>query len=172
MLYFRIRFLLIGLFLAVGCALFYLMGIWAAIPSFTAALVLIISFFILGTVGPAFTKLKRGKLQEADHLINLTYFPNLLLRRHRSYYHFVKGMLALQKKELEIGASNFNSALELGLRNDNDKSFASLNLAHIHYVQGNHEQSKKYLIECKKYNFKDLMLSEKIEELEKALKLH
>ncbi len=57
MLYFRIRFLLIGLFIAVGFALLYLMGIWAAIPSFTAALVLIISFFILGTVGPAFTKL-------------------------------------------------------------------------------------------------------------------
>lgn len=172
MLYFRIRFLLIGLFITVGFALLYLMGIWAAIPSFTAALVLIISFFLLGTVGPAFTKLKRGKLKEADHLIHLTYFPNLLLRRHKSYYHFVKGMLALQKKELVDGETNFKTALALGLRNDNDKSFASLNLAHINFVQGNYDQSKQYLAACKKYEFDDLMLSEKIEELEKALKSH
>jgi len=172
MLYLRIRFLLIVLFIAVGFALLYLMGIWAAIPSFTAALVLIISFFILGTVGPAFTKLKRGKLQEADHLIHLTYFPNLLLRRHRSYYHFVKGMLALQKKELESGEQNFKTALNLGLRNDNDRSFASLNLAHIYYVQKKFEQSKSYLSACKQYDYDDLMLSEKVEELEKALQSH
>ncbi len=169
MLYLRLRFLLIGLFLVVGVVLYVQMGIWAAVPPLSAALLMIASYFLLGTVGPAFSKLKKGKITEAQSLIDLNYFPNLLLKRHKAYYHFVIGMLSLQHNQREQSKEHFEKSLEIGLRNENDKGFATLNLAHIKFVDGDYAQSREYLKRCKEFQTNDLMLNEKIEELEVAL---
>lgn len=169
MLYLRLRFFLISLFLVVGIILLLKIGWWPSLAPFTAAFVLILSYLFLGTVGPAFTALKKGQLPKAEKLINLTPFPEFLLKRHRAYYHFTKGMLDLQSNQLQTGESHFKTALELGLRNSNDKGFAALNLAHINYVNRNFDQSREYLDKCKSFNPDDLLIEEKMGELEKAI---
>ena len=169
MLYLRLRFLLIALFIALGFVLWHQVGLWSAIAPFTGALLLIISFIFLGTVGPSFARLKRGQIKEADRLINLTQFPNLLLKRHRAYYHFTKGMIDLQRERLDKAETHFLQALDLGLRNANDFGFAALNLAHIHYVKKDFDQSRIFLDRCKSFQPDDLMIGEKVGELEKAL---
>jgi len=169
MLYLRLRFLLIALFIIVGVTLLGWEEYQLAIFSFIGAFALIISFLFLGSVGNAFSKLKQGKIQEAERLLNMTFFPNLLLKRHRAYYHFSQGMIALQHKDLARGKQSFKTAIDLGLRNKNDFGMAALNLAHINYVQQKFSDSRQWLDQCKSYGADDLMIQEKSEELDKAL---
>ena len=169
MIYIRIRYLLILLFMVIGIALHYRFGWQAAWYCYAASVLLYLTYYLFGTVGPAFHKLRRGKVDEAEHLINMIRRPDFLMKRHRAYYHFTKGMIALQKKELPSGEMHLKSALEAGLRTDNDKALVSLNLAHIYFLQKKTEDSRVFLSRAKSFESNDLLIQEKIKELEMAL---
>jgi len=169
MLYFRLRFLLVALCFGLALLLYYFLGFMAALPAFLASLVLLISFLFLGTVGPAFSRLRKGKILEARQLLGMTHFPNLLLRRHRAYYHFSYGMIDLQQKKMDRAIFHLEEAMKLGLRNNNDHALASLNLAHIYFVQGQHDVSNEWAQKSRGFSPDDLMIKEKLTELEQAL---
>ena len=169
MIYIRIRYLLILLFLLIGMLLHYQVGIGGAWYCYAASVILFVSYYLFGTVGAAFAKLRKGKVEEAEKLIRMTRKPEFLLPRHRAYYHFTSGMIALQKKELDRGEKHLKSALAAGLRNDTDKALASLNLAHIYFVQKRPADSNTFLQQAKSYESNDLMIKEKVAELEKVL---
>ncbi len=169
MIYIRIRYLLILLFMLIGIVLHYQFGIANAWYCYVASVVLYITYYLFGTVGPAFSALRKGKIEQAEKLIGMNRKPEFLLKQHRAYYHFTKGMIAMQKKELTTGEMHLKSALELGLRNDNDKALVSLNLAHIYYVLKRENDSMTFLQKAKAFESNDLMIKQKIEELENAL---
>ena len=169
MLYFRLRFLLLALCFIIAATLHYMLGFVIALPAYAASCILLISFIILGTVGPAFSRLRKGKILEARQLLGMTHFPNLLLRRHKAYYHFSYGMIDLQQKKLDRSIFHLEKAITLGLRNKNDHALAALNLAHIHFVQKNHQLSGEWAQRAKGYAPDDLMIQEKLAELEAAL---
>ena len=169
MLYTRIRFLLIILFIVLGLLLHIKMGIASAWYLYLASLLLLFTHFLFGTVGIAFAKLKAGKVKESEKIINQVSKPQWLNKRHRAYYHFTKGMIALQQENLPAGEHNLNLATQLGLRNDNDRALALLNLAHICYVQKRMDDSRNNLQKAKSFNADDLMIKQNIEELEKVL---
>lgn len=168
MIYVRIRYLLILLFMVIGMLIHYQIGIGSAWYCYLASLVLYLSYYLFGTVGPAFGKLRQGQLAEAEKLINMVRRPEFLLKQHRAYYHFTKGMIALQKKELPNGELHLQSALKTGLRNDTDKALVSLNLAHIYFIQKKQEDCREYLHKAQAFKSNDLMIKEKLAELEKA----
>lgn len=169
MIYIRIRYMLMLLFMVVGILLHYKVGIGGAWYCYAASVLLYLSYYFFGTVGPAFSKLQKGQLQEAEQLINMTRRPDFLLKKHRAYYHFTKGMIALQKKDLAPGEVHLKAALDDGLRNNMDKALVTLNLAHIYYVQKRKKEANIYLEKAKSFETNDLMIREKIKELELAL---
>ncbi|NNE28520.1 MAG: hypothetical protein HKN16_02720 [Saprospiraceae bacterium] len=169
MLYFRLRFFLVAICLALGFLLHWMVGFMAALPAYLAGILLLFSFLVLGTVGPAFARLRKGKIEEARTLLGLTHFPNWLLKRHKAYYHFCYGMIDLQQEKLQLAETHLLEATRLGLRNDNDQALASLNLAHIYYVTGKKEKSILWAAKAKAYDPNDLMILEKLKELRSAL---
>ncbi|MEL6637642.1 MAG: hypothetical protein AAFR05_12905 [Bacteroidota bacterium] len=169
MIYIRIRYLLILLFMIIGVSLHLHLGIGSAWYCYAASVLLYVTYYLFGTVGPAFSKLRQGKLAEAERLIKMIRRPEYLLKRHRAYYHFTKGMIAMQKKELRLGEVHLKAALDQGLRNATDKALASLNLAHIHFVQHNKAEARRFLDRAKTFDSNDLLIREKISELERAL---
>lgn len=169
MIYVRARYLLILLFMFIGVALHFRFGIANAWYCYAASILLYVTFYLFGTVGPAFGKLRRGKIAEAERLINMIRKPEFLLRRHRAYYHFTKGMIAMQKQQLPAGELHLKSALDMGLRSENDKALVSLNLAHLYFVQNKKEDSRVFLEKAKTFESNDLLIREKIEELERVL---
>ena len=169
MLYARLRYALIFLFLGLGVLLHLQEGWYAAWYLYLAAILLGITFLLFGNVWSALKLLKRGKLEEANRLLNQTRFPGLLLRRNRAYYHFCKGMIDLQEKELDSGERQLLQADKLGLERPIDNALLNLNLAHIYYLKKLYGESRSYLEAARAQDADDLLIRENISKLEKAL---
>ena len=144
-------------------------GLKGAWYLYAASAILLATHFLFGSVWAAFRKLRRGKLDEAEVLLNDIHRPKWLAKSPRAYYHFARGMIALQKKELPEGEKHLLEAMNTGLRTENDSALAALNLAHIYYVEKRVDDSKSYLARAKSFDSNDLLIRENIEKLEKAL---
>ena len=166
----RIRFLLVLLFLGLGIVFTFRDGFSASWYFYVAALLLFITHFVFGSVWAAFSKLRKGKLLEAEVLINQIKKPEWLAKPNRTYYHFIKGMIALQSKELAEGEKQLKIALDRGLKTNNDNAMAALNLAHICYVGKRQEEAKGFILKAKTYNPDDLLIKEKLKEMEMAMR--
>ncbi len=169
MLYPILRYLVIALFLILGALLHWQLGPGQAWYLYLAAMVLLATHLLFGSVWQAFSLLRRGQPARAEAVLRHTWAPGLLMRRNRAYYHFVKGMILLQQKQLEAGAGHLEQAVRLGLQRPNDNALAYLNLAHIAYVQKDYTRSRKALESAKSFQPGDLMIQDKLKELESAL---
>lgn len=169
MVYTRIKYLLIFAFFALGVFFQFKFGLSGSWYFYVAGILLLATHFLFGTVGLAFSRLKKGRVDEAENLLAEIKKPEWLLKTHRSYYHFTNGMIALQKKNLESADQHLQEALQRGLRNDKDKALVTLNLAHIHLMQQKLDSSRSFLDKAKLLNTNDLLIKEKIKELEKIV---
>ncbi|MEO1517248.1 MAG: hypothetical protein AAFV95_19640 [Bacteroidota bacterium] len=169
MFYLRVRSYLILIFLIMGIVLHIETGLKGAWYLYAASAILLVTHILFGSVWVAFRNLQKGKLDEAEVLLNGIRRPQWLAKSPRAYYHFTKGMIALQKKELDEGAKHLEQAMETGLRTGNDSALAALNLAHICYVEKRVDESKGFLKKAKSFDSNDLMIRQNIEKLEKAL---
>ncbi len=165
----NVRFLLVLLFLVLGVVIHIRQGIGGAWYLYAAALLLLATYFLFGNVWSAFSLLKKGKLAQAEHIVDQIKRPEWLLKKHRAYYHFIKGMATLQHKEFAEAEQHLQSALQLGLRTPNDTALVNLNLAHLCLRQKRNEEARHFLQEAKKLPFNDLMMKDKIAEMERAL---
>ena len=169
MLYHQLRLALIILFIILGIILHIQIGLTPAWYLYATAFVLLLTHIFFGTVWGAFGQLKRGNILKAEKLLAQIWSPNLLAKRPRAYYHFTKGLIALQRKQLPVGNKHFKAAIGLGLRNDTDRALAHLNLAHIAFLTKQIETSKEYLAKAKTFETNDLMIKENLNQLEVAL---
>ena len=165
----RIRLLLVLLFLVLGIVIHAVNGIGDAWYLYVASILLLTTHFLFGNVWNAFRLIQKGNVTEAENILNQIKRPEWLYKKNRAYYHFIKGMIALQRKELEVGEQHMKEAVQLGLRNNNDNAMARLNLAHISFVQQRYTTAKKQLEKVKAYQPSDLIIKQNIEELEQAL---
>jgi hypothetical protein len=165
----RIRFLLIFFFLILGIILHVKLGFSSAWYLYISSFILLMTHFLFGNIWAAFSKLRKGKIQEAENLINQIKRPDFLAKKPRAYYHFIKGMIALQREELKEGETQLVQALERGLRTPNDNALTALNIAHIYFKQNKLQDCRTYLKKSKAFNSNDLMIKQKIDELERVL---
>lgn len=136
---------------------------------YIASFILLLTYFLFGNISAAFVNLRKGKLENAEKLIQQVFRPSWLIKGHRAYYHFIKGMIALQRKEMAEGEHHLKAALSTGLRTDTDKALTALNLAHITYVGGRKEEARQHLKKAKTFETNDLMIKENITKMEQAL---
>lgn len=170
MFYHKIRVGLFFLFIGLGILLNIQIGLTPAWYLYVTAAILMLTHFLFGTVWTAFSKMRKGKMIEAETLLNQIRRPEWLAKRPKAYFHFIKGVIALQKKELDEGAISLKKAVELGLRNETDTALANLNLAHIAFSRKRHVEAKKYLHNAKVCKTDDLMIKQNLKQLESALK--
>ena len=163
------KLLLAFLFLGLGVAIHINQGFSSAWYLYVAAVLLLAGHLLFGNIWSAFRQMKQGKISEAHQSLQKIQFPNLLFKTHRAYYYFIQGMIALQRKQLDAGKQHLAKAINLGLRNANDTSLAKLNLAHIHFVQKDFSNAQSLVNEIKTLQPSDLLIKEKIKELEKAI---
>ncbi len=130
--------------------------------------VIVWGHFKYGTVFLAFQHLKKGKYQKAEQLLLKVKNPDLLKKYQKSYYHFTKGFIELNKNNLDNSYTELKNALELGLRTENDTSIVTLTLASIEVKRKNYDKAKIYLNQAKKLNHK-VELNTEIEKIEKEI---
>lgn len=169
MFYHKIRIGLIFLFLGLGILLNIQIGISPAWYLYLTAAILLITHFLFGTVWAAFAKMRKGKMLEAETLLNHIRRPEWLANRPKAYYHFIKGIIALQKKDFDNGETFLTKALQFGLRTETDTALTHLNLAHIAFSKRDLQLAKIHLNKAKSCKTDDLMIKENVKNMEKAL---
>lgn len=127
-------------------------------------------YFKYGTVYTAFQKLKKGNLVEAEKLISKIKNPNNLSKPQKSYYHFIQGIIASQKKDFDFAKSELINALDIGLKTKNDNSIVLLNLAEIEYERTELLSAKNYLNKLKAFELKPIVKLE-MENLAKKIEI-
>lgn len=169
MLYIYLRYVLIGFFLLLGGWLQYRLGMGSAWYLYLAAILLLISHVIFGNVWLAFNLLKKGKPAQARQVLSHVWFPGLLLPANRAYYHFTKGLLHTQRKSFDAAEAEIATAYELGLRHDNDKALACLNLAHIAYQNKNTAEALRWLEQGEANSPSDMVIQDKLRMLRERI---
>jgi predicted negative regulator of RcsB-dependent stress response len=122
-------------------------------------------YFKNGTVYLAFQQLKKENYDKAEQLLAKISKPELLKKSQKSYYHFTKGFIELHKQNTDSAFADLNSALNLGLRTQNDTSIVTLNLSSIELDRKNLEEATNFLNQTKELNHKPELNSE-IERIE------
>jgi len=154
----RIVLVIVSLILAV---LFYSKGDFLNMSmSLLAAGLFIYGYFKYGTVYTAFEQLKKENFKKAEELISKVKNPEKLSKGHKSYYYLTTGIIALEKSEFEKSYSELIKALSIGLRTENDKSIALLNLANLELKRKNFTQATEFIERVRELNLKPLVESE------------
>jgi Flp pilus assembly protein TadD len=169
MFYYYSRLALTVMLLGLALVFQFTSGWNASWPFFAGALALILIYFLLGTTRLAFQALQRGDVNRAEKLLRQTLFPGLLVKNNRAQYHFVKGLVHLQYKEWDDAQAEIEKAIQTGLTRKKEEALAHLNLAHLHFVRNRPRESRSSLEAARLIPTDDLLLRERLDELEKAL---
>jgi hypothetical protein len=165
----RLRLLLIVLFLVLGVLLHVELGFEAAWYLYAAALLLLLTHVLFGGVFQAFRLLQSGDPAGAEKVLNSIWSPGLLLARHRSYYYFCRGLIALQRKDLNAGKAALVKAVARPHLKPSARGLALLNLAHARFLSKEYQAARELLPRIEALNLNDLRIKDGLAELKKAL---
>ena len=125
-----------------------------------AAGLFIFGYYRYGTVYVAFQELKKGNYDKAEKLASKIKNPDMLSKGQKSYYHFTQGAIASNNEDWDKSYSEWNKALTIGLRTENDTSIALLNLANVELERKNFEKANEFIKKTRELNLKPLLESE------------
>ena len=117
----------------------------------------------------AFWYLRKNKLEKAQKALSRIKHPEQLLKRQEAYYYYLTGLIESQLQGVGKAEKFFKRALTLGLRMDQDKAVAKLNLAAIAMYKRRKREATTLLSEAKKLD-KHNMLADQIKQLQQQMK--
>lgn len=166
-----LRFALIAAGFILGIGLWSAWGFWYGFPFLLVGIVMLVGYFLFGTVMSSFMKIQEMDLAGAEKQLGLTFFPRLLIFMVRSQFYLAHSTIALQKKDFEKAESWTKKALETGFQSDNEKAIALLQLAGICAQRGQANLAQNHINEIKKLSITEKMVKEQVQEFEKQLKM-
>jgi len=164
-----LKFALIAVGIIGGTILSATMGFWYGFPLILAGLILLTSYFLLGTVASAGQFVQNQDFAGAEKRLGLTFFPKMLYVTNRAMYFIMDGSIAMQKKDSNRAEELFNKALALNLPTDNEKAMVLLQLSNINATKQKWSLAKRYFQDLKKLKVTEPQLKEQIGVYEKSL---
>jgi tetratricopeptide (TPR) repeat protein len=165
-----LRFALIAFFMIGGTIAAFAWGFWWAFPFLLAGIILIIGYFLLGTVQSAAMMLQTGDFMAADKQLNLTYFPQWLYVANRGYFYLLKGTIFSQQKDYETAEKNYLIAQKIGLPSDNEKAMVLLALTNFRLMKNNWPAAENFYRQLKALKVTEPMIKSQIKEFDEAMK--
>ncbi len=149
--------------------LFYV-GSWGwGITFILVTAVIILSFFRNENVIMALYHMRTGKQDKAWKALNRIKAPQYLPKKQHAYVLYLRGMLGLQQDMGFTKSEQFiRKALQMGLRTDQDKAVAKMQLAGICMQTGRKNEAKQLLKDAKKLD-KNNMLKEQLDMMKKQM---
>ncbi len=102
-----------------------------------------------GTVPLALLKLRKNDYAAAGKILNLTRNPNILLKKQKIYFNFIKGFLEREQDNFSEAEEYLMNVKNAGLKNENDRAMVLLALADIQMIKGNTREAKALLLAMK-----------------------
>lgn len=167
----HLRFALIAVGILGGIAMMFGFGFWYGFPFFLAGIVLLVGYFLLGTVQSASMMLQTQDMDGADKQLGFTYFPQWLYKTNRAYYYMLKGMIAGHRKDTDTAEKYLLQAQETdGLTSDNEKATIEFQLANFAAMKSNWNKAQVHIRNTEKYKITEPMLKEQVKQFSDGLK--
>jgi tetratricopeptide (TPR) repeat protein len=117
----------------------------------------------------AFWFLRKNKLAKAEKSLSRIKHPDQLVKKQEAYYYYLKGLIESQLNGVGKAERYFKRAISIGLRMNQDKAVAKLNLAAIAMYKRKKREATNLLREVKKLD-KHNMLADQTKQLQQQLK--
>ncbi len=165
-----LKFALIAIGIIGGIILTTTYGFWYGFPFLLIGIILLVSYFLLGTVQTAGQLVEKGDFQAAKQRLGLTFFPRLLYVTNRAMFYIMHGSIEANTGNNKEAEGYFNKALGLNLPSDNERAMVYLQLANMSATKNNWSAAKNYFSQAKKLNITMSQIKDQMFMLEKALK--
>ncbi|MEM7104165.1 MAG: hypothetical protein AAF502_13590 [Bacteroidota bacterium] len=168
----KLRFFLIAALLIGGIAISFLpYGLAWSWLLLVPGLILLVGYFLLGTIGPASKALQTGDLEKAEKMLDYTWKPNWMLKWNRGTYWFIKGSIAVQRREMSKAEDMMEKALSIGLPSDDFTAQVYLVLAQVAGSKNKRTAAMNHVKAAKKLKITEPMIIEGLKQIEKTLKM-
>lgn len=167
-----LRFALIALCLVLGTTFWFLndFGFWYALPFLLIGIVLLVGYFLMGTIPSTGQLLQSGDMTAAKQRLKLTFFPKMLFPANRGFYHVILGTIAANEKDLKTAEEQFLIAEGMQYPTDNEKASVLLNLAGIYAQKQRWNQVQLYVKKIENLKVTQKMILDQLEQIKLALK--
>lgn len=163
-----LRFALIAASFIVGMILTFAYGFWYALPFFLISIVLLIGYFLLGTVQSASELMQAQQIDEAEARLAMTKFPNLLYSANKAYYYMLQANIAIMRKDTKKAEMLLKKASEIEMPSANETAVVQLQLANMAAQKGSWPEVNQRIQTIKKLSISEPMIKEQVGQLEKA----
>lgn len=153
-----------------GIALWAAYGTWYGLPFILIGVILLIGYFILGTVQSSAQMIQTQDFAGAEKRLNMTIKPNWLYGPIRSTYFILKSTFAQQKKNFAEAEKWLNLANEQPMNSDDERAMVIIQLAGIEANKQRWPSVQKYLKELEGLKIKEPQIKEQVAEFQKAFK--
>jgi tetratricopeptide (TPR) repeat protein len=116
----------------------------------------------------ALNQMRMQNQDKAAKYLNRIKQPQFLIKRQRAYYYYLMGLSGAGSNSMGQAEQLFRKALGIGLKNDQDKAMAKMNIAAICMGTGRRKEAEKLLQEAKKLDTKGV-LGDYIKNLRKQM---
>ncbi len=147
----KLRFALVAICVAVGIYSFIEAQIFPGVALFVVAGLLVYGHISYNRISLIYKHVLSGDYELAEAQLKKVDKVSSLSKEQQAYYHFAKGMVAMNKTADDIAESEFQQALDLGLETDDDMAVANYYLAKIYHGQHSFVVAQEYLDKAKKY---------------------
>ncbi len=165
-----LRFAIMAVTIFGGIGLWVAYGTWYGLPFILIGLVLLVGYFMLGTVQSSAQMLQTQDFAGAEKRLNLTFKPNWLYGPIKSTYFMLKSTFATQRKDLGEAERWLNLAKEQPVNSDDERAMVLIQLAGIEANKQKWPSVQKYLKELEGLNIKEPMIKQQVEDFQKAYK--
>lgn len=143
----RLILLLLCALLSIAGAYF---GIWPIlIFTLIASVGLLWGYYKKGSVLLALSRLRKNEFAEAEKMLDYIQRPELLSKTGKASYYFVSGFLAREKDMFREAKPFLQHALEIGLKDENDRAMTLLALADMELMFKQEEAARTYFLQMK-----------------------
>ncbi len=164
-----VRFALIALGLVGGIALSATQGFWYGIIFILAAIVLLVGYFLLGTMNSAAQLMQFGDLEGAAKRLDLTIKPDWLYQPVRGSFYLIKATMKLQAKQPDEAEPLLVKSLQIGLPSDNETAMVNMQLASIAAQKSQWVKAEQYVKVAKTYKITEPELKSQLDQFSKGL---
>jgi uncharacterized protein HemY len=120
-------------------------GFWPAFVLYLLAVVLIGTHFFIGPMRLIQEAVENGNMEDAEKVLNMIWFPNLLYKPIRSAYYTLRGQLAMMRQDFSSAEAHMKKSEQLGSPMAEAEGANKLQLGMLAMQRGDVKQGESYI---------------------------
>jgi len=143
------------LLIALGFLLGFKVTWWVAWIPFLVAILMVVAYFLLGTMTLIQGAMEAGDMDEAKALLDRIKYPNLLYQPLKSSYYMLQSQISTMGDDLDKAEEQLKKGLATGMPEKEHEGTAYLQLGTIALKKGNTKEAMEHLRQAVKLGLAD-----------------